>query len=323
MPALSGIASAVYSRPADGDQFAVSLVEGAHKHDARVVMTETASIDIKNPISVRERTQRLFTLVVEQVRRRKSENVALPVPVIIGMPMEFPAPVFAAFVRYAYHELLSGEKEKQLRSQANQTARRMQYSPQEVGPSIIAIQEVLVRFLQQHNLSKFDIEFRASGFHVEDARPGETEEQKLQFDSWADEKLPELQMLLAQAKEGNSAALDQLREQARIYAGRYAAFLINQGLGMQGTRFFCLGLRQEPFISRYQWLDEFDLREVFAQELIHVLVLRYNPAVILPSDGKMPPFTHPIATILADQHDHLTGTTAKENIRVRMDLPTM
>ncbi len=181
--------------------------------------------------------------------------------------------------------------------------------------------EFFLRSLDREpDVSGSDIAFNPRAFKLEDLRQGETEEERLANSIPIDEQLEQrLQSLHEHALQGDVSAHDELRDYARLQAQSYARIILATGHGRSDSRFFGFGLRRPPYTTslHYNFVRMLDLRKIFAEELIKLLRIPHNIAVVAPADPACPQFSDPLASELADTHDRYSGETQKTCVMVR------
>ncbi len=318
MATLSGIASAVYGNDEE-QKFTLSVVTSTQRHDAQLISTQTHPVDIHSPASLRERFDCLFSAVARAVRERRDQEVASPVPVITGCPVHFPMAATYAHLRVAYAHLFAppGAGRAQKKRRAQLAAKRAtdvspSHEEDDARTAMVQFGDMLGRYLARAGVPAGSIDFHPRGFAVEELQPGAMERIRQEGTESTEEEVRWL-ALKERADGGDVAALEQLRFITRIQATLYARSLLRVRRGIADSRFFGFGPRVEPLTTRprYNFIRWFDLRTVFGEELIRVLRLDHHVAPIAPGDAAMPQFTDPLATILADQHDVLTGNKQK------------
>ena len=168
--------------------------------------------------------------------------------------------------------------------------------------------------LKKNGLSPYDISFQMRGFdkkvgcssaegnckktkEVSEKTPGYVPDPELC------NKLLELKVKYDHGDEKAKETLNQITIWlARSYADMYGR------MGYDGSsRFFLLGLKEEPFLSnvKYNFITWYNLREIFQTELRKELGIRHNIVVKAPSDPKSPPFFDVAYTYMADCFDWL------------------
>ena len=119
------------------------------------------------------------------------------------------------------------------------------------------------------------------------------------------------------AGTGETQARDALEQLAKLEARKYSHEL--QARGIAPPRFVQFGLHKPEHQSnpRYTFLEWYNLRDIFAEELIRLMGQPHNICVKTPNDLPSPPFSDICATLIADQWDIFNGITRKRHIAVQ------
>ena len=127
----------------------------------------------------------------------------------------------------------------------------------------------------------------------------------------------ELSRLYSLAGAGNGEALQALEGIARHEARRYSDSLLQRGIAP--PRFIQFGLHRADHQAnvRYTFLEWYNLKDIFVDELLKNMNAPHNICLKTPNDPASPPFSDICATHLADQWDLIQGRTRKRRVQAR------
>jgi hypothetical protein len=287
---LRGIATALYGTQSKST---VSVTTLTSESADKIFIERTQKIDI-DPFNSAEAREAFLVVLNEmclqppQTTVVNDQIVHIPTAVIYGVPDQHPEVVYSSLIRGAFPEYFD------CKPRAGHVAELME--------------KLLLSYHSVFGISGSAIETKPHALYVNRAN----HTVKAEF---LEPVSRELDRLHSMAFMGNREAIHALEEYTRADARSYAVELFKRGI--LPPRFVQYGLRDGNVRSASTYLEWFNLRDIFAEELMGLASANYNICIKTPNDPPSPPFADICATQLADYWDILEGRHRKRNVYAR------
>jgi len=290
---LHGVATAIYGT-AEKSIFSLATLSAENADEIYINGSQKLEINPADTPAAREAFLQLLNTLctyraqIMDITEEKSVNI--PVPVVHGVAKDHPRDAYVSMLMSAFPEYLHT------------------FSAIEDVSVEELVEHLCVEYFQDHAIHRNDqvppkIQMHGYGLYKTEDVIDKTVYIPNERESYMNVKLGQL---IREAKRGDDDALNDLR----MHADREAISAVKQlkaaGAFLE-TRFMQIGLHRSEFQKSpyYTYLEEFDLKQVFADRYTNSFSPPHNACIKTPNSIPSPAFADITATILADTWDLL------------------